>query len=502
MTDRLNLQQFVNLAQPDLGAQVLYATDDFFAEKEGLLKQEPPVFIEDKFTERGKWMDGWESRRRRTPGHDYCIIRICRGRIYGFDVDTSHFTGNYPEHVSIDACDCMSEPDDSTVWEEVVPKSSLEGDSSNVFMVRSEQNWNYLRLNIYPDGGVARLRVYGEVHKVWDLVGEDEETDFASVHNGGVAVACSDMHFGNMWNLLKPGRAINMGDGWETRRRRGEGFDWAIIKLGHPAVVGRIEVDTLHFKGNYPARCAVRGIFAPGASQEYLANNSDHWMTLLPDAALQADKSHEFKKDIKQTGDVTHLKLEIYPDGGVGRFRAFGTKSMSGSRVLVPQPLTAESFEAYGDVIETTDRPSRAINHGYADRYEHLAHLDITDGGRPALSIFRAKPLPMPLRISKMERHPNASQAFIPRGAGRFLIAVAKSSDDFDLNELKVFVTNGQQGVNYARGVWHHFLMVLREEQEFVVIDRSDPDDNTQEIELDSPYPIIDESALEQLEQS
>ena len=502
MSDRQNLLRFINLAQPSLGADVLYATDDFFAEKEGLLKPESPVFIDDKFTERGKWMDGWESRRRRTPGYDHCIIRICRGKIYGIDIDTSHFTGNYPEHASIDACDCELDPDDSTVWKEIVPKSPLKGDSNNVFFVESDQNWSHLRLNIYPDGGVARLRVYGEVHKDWSHIGSEEETDLASMRNGGVAVACSDMHFGDMWNLLKPGRAINMGDGWETARRRDEGYDWAIMQLGHPGRVRRIEVDTLHFKGNYPARCTVRGTFAPGASEEYLTENSDHWKTLLSEADLNADRNHVFEHEINDVGDITHVKLDIFPDGGVGRLRMFGTKSLSFSKALKPELLTAERFKMYGEVIETDGNPFREINHGYADRYENLARLDVTDGGNPALSVFKARPLPMPICITKMERHPNASQAFIPRGNGRFLIAVAKSSEVFNLNDLRVFVTNGRQGINYARGVWHHFLMVLWEEQEFIVIDRSEPDANTQEIELGTPYPIIDELALTRLKRA
>lgn len=501
MDDRRNLLRFVNLAQPSLGAQVLYATDDFFADKERLLRPQTPVFIEDKFTDRGKWMDGWESRRRRTPGHDHCIIRICRGKIFGIDIDTSHFTGNYPEQASIDACDSPHDPDESTDWSEIVPRSPLKGDSANVFFVDYNHNWSHLRLNIYPDGGVARLRVYGEVHHDWSRVGDDVSTDFAAMHNGGVAVACSDMHFGDMWNLIKPGRAINMGDGWETRRRRGEGHDWAIIQLGHPATVRQIEIDTLHFKGNFPARCAVRGTFAPGASEEYLTERFDNWKSLLCNVPLGADRNHTCEKEIKEIGDITHVRLDIYPDGGVGRLRVFGTKSSAFSRALKPELLTADKFRPYGDVIETDSVAFREINHGYADRYEDLASLDVTDGGCPALSVFKARPLPMPICISKMERHPNSSQAFIPRGNGRFLIAVAKPSERFNSEELRVFVTNGRQGVNYARGVWHHFLMVLREEQEFIVIDRSDPDNNTQEIELAKPYPIIDELALTQLEQ-
>ena len=500
MPDRKNLQGFINLAQPRLGAAVLYATDDFFAEKEGLLKPEDPVFIEGKFTERGKWMDGWESRRKREPGHDYCIIRICRGKIYGVDVDTSHFTGNYPEHMSIDVCDSESDPDESTEWTEVVVKSPLQGDSSNIFQVDSDQNWNHVRLNIYPDGGVARLKVYGEVHKDWEHFAVDHIENLISMQNGGVAVACSDMHFGDMWNLISPGKPINMGDGWETRRRRGDGYDWAIIKLGHPGRVSRIEIDTAHFKGNYPARCAVRGTFAPGASVQSLTDSSATWQTLLQETDTKPDYMHSYEIDINGIGDITHVKLDIYPDGGVGRFRTYGIRSASQNHILVPEQLTAEKFKPFGEVIETDNRGSRQINSGYADRYEDLAQLDVSDGGHPALSIFRARPLPTPIQISKMECHPNSSQAFIPRGAGRFLIAVAPPSAEFNSDELRVFVTNGSQGVNYARGVWHHFLMVLEEEQDFIVIDRSNPDANTREIELTSPYPIIDDSALTRLE--
>ena len=501
MTDRQNLLRLINLAQPRLGAQVIHATDEFFAEKERLLYPQDPVFIADKFTDRGKWMDGWESRRRRTPGHDHCIVRICRGRIFGLDIDTTHFTGNYPEEASVDVCDSFEDPDHKTVWHEVVPRSKLEGDSSNVFFVDSVEKWSHLRLNIYPDGGVARLRVYGEVHKDWAIVADDEQIDLAAMENGGVAVACSDMHFGDMWNLLSPGRAANMGDGWETSRRRGDGYDWAIIQLGHPGEVTRLEIDTLHFKGNYPARCAVRGTYASGSAEEYLVENEQHWTTLLPETETNANQNHVFINEIKNIGYITHVKLDIYPDGGVGRLRVIGRKSKLVSKILTPESLTADSFREYGEVIETDNRESRQINQGYADRYENLAELDVSDGGRPALSIFKARPLPFPINIKKMERHPNASQAFIPRGSGRFLVAVARPSDEFDPDELRVFVTNGRQGVNYARGVWHHFLMVLWEEQEFVVIDRSNPDENTQEIELDAPYPIIDELALTQLEQ-
>ena len=499
MTDLQDLERYVNLAQPRLGAEVLFATDDFFAEKEGLLKPQPPVFVVGEFTDRGKWMDGWESRRRRSLGHDYCIIKICRGKIYGVDIDTSYFTGNYPEQAMIEACDTQSDPDDSTVWQELIPKSSLQGDAHNVFDVASTVNWSYLRLNIYPDGGVARLRVYGVVHRDWSNVKKQELVDLAAVRNGGIAVACSDMHYGSMWNLLNPDKADNMGDGWETGRRRGEGHDWVVVQLGHPGLVKKIEVDTLHFKGNYPAMCAVRGIFAPGAQIEHLIDSNTSWRTLLNKATTQADTNHTFSNEINHIEAVSHVKLEIYPDGGVSRLRVFGTISDPHLISLVPEPLTQESFQPYGDVIEIENRSFRKINQSYADRYENLASLDLVEGGTPALSIFKSRPIELPFSITRMEHHPCASQAFVPIGDGKFLIAVAKRSKEFNVNDLRLFVTNGKQGVNYKRGVWHHFLLALDDEQEFIVIDRSNPDENTNEIELESPYPIIDKFALSRI---
>ncbi len=491
------LNKFVNLAQPRLGSKVLSVTDDFFAEKEGLIKPEPPKFIEGKFTDRGKWMDGWESRRRRKPGHDYCVIRICRGVIQGVNIDTSHFTGNFPESAMIEACDCSSIPDESTHWEVIVPQSKLKGDSDNVFLVSSDQNWNHLRLNIYPDGGVARLRVYGEVFRNWEDVAEDEEVDLVALENGGVAMACNDMHFGDMWNILSPEKGLNMGDGWETRRRRGAGKDWVIVGLGHPGRVNRIIVDTSHFKGNYPAEIRILGLMVPGASIDYIVDEGLEWEILLPHSQTYADRIHSFDEEIQDIGYVSHIKLEIIPDGGISRLRVYGNVQTQRSMLLNPEPLTAESFQAFGDVIETKNRSSRTINYGYAERYENLAELDLIDQGQPALSIFKAKPVDFPFSITRMERHPHASQAFIPKRKAKFMVVVAEPSTAFEVKNLRLFVTNGEQGINFRRGVWHHFLLTVDSNQEFVVIDRSNPDDNTEEVELVQPYPIISKITLD-----
>ena len=491
MNANINLTGMVNLAERSLGAEVLSATDDFFAEKENLLNLEDPVFIEGKFTERGKWMDGWESRRRRIPGHDSCVVRICRGVIHAINIETTHFTGNFPEKAMVEACDSDSNPDETTEWTEVLPVSSLKGDSTNLFEISSDGIWSHIRLNIYPDGGVARLRVYGNVHKNWAEVSEDQVIDLAATINGGVALACSDMHFGRMENLLNPGRAANMGDGWETARRRGPGHDWAVIQLGRPGHVQGLELDTLHFKGNYPATCAVQATYAPGATVRMLTDSKFNWQTLIDHVPMKADSNHIFDCSNNTIGLISHVMLEMHPDGGVGRLRVHGTATVEIPTQLKPRPLSADSFKPYGDVVELEGRPSRRINMGHADRFESLAELDLTEGGEPALSVFKARPISLPFHVTCMERHPSSSQLFIPKDDGRFLVLVAEGGGDFNPTKMELFISNGKQGINYHRGVWHHFLMAIEKEQEFVVIDRSNPDENTDEVELNAPYPII-----------
>jgi Allantoicase len=217
--------QYLNLAEERLGSVVLETTDDFFAEKENLIKPGRGIFIPGKFTDDGKWMDGWESRRKRIPGHDWCNVRLgVPGKIRALDIDTNHFTGNFPPFASLEACEITGDPDDSTEWTELLAKSPLLGTSQNLFEVSSDQRWTHVRLHIYPDGGVARLRVYGEPHMDWSTIGADEIIDLSASWHGGLALACNDQHFGHMGNLIAPGRGINMGDGWETRRRRNRGI--------------------------------------------------------------------------------------------------------------------------------------------------------------------------------------------------------------------------------------------------------------------------------------
>ncbi len=316
----------INLASPRLGADVIYATDDFFADKSRLLRVEEPVFIADKYDENGKWMDGWESKRRRVPGNDHCIVRLgAKGVISGVDINTSFFTGNHPPQASIEGALSDSDPDENTLWTEVLPKNDLNADSHNFFEISTEEPYNYLRLTIFPDGGVARLRVYGNPVCEWKRQDPKGLQELSAVVNGGNIVGFNDAHYGDPWVILAPGRGVNMGDGWETRRRREPGNDWIVISLGAPGTVERIELDTAHFKGNYPDRCSVQAALIESPDSENMLTDDCVWAELMGEQKLEMDRIHTFEGDtINKLGPVSHVRLNIYPDGGVSRFRIFG----------------------------------------------------------------------------------------------------------------------------------------------------------------------------------
>lgn len=326
----MDFTELIDLASERLGAAVLFANDEFFAPKENLLKPSAPIFIEDKYTDLGKWMDGWESRRRRTPGFDWCILRLgLPGIVHGVVVDTSFFRGNYPEQCSLEACNVSGQPDiaeltgDKTEWREILPQSDLNGDSQNPFLIEDMERVTHLRFKIYPDGGVARLRVFGEVLPDWDEIKRaGGHVDLAAVENGALVLSCSDMFFGHRHNLIMPGRAINMSDGWETKRRRGPGYDWVIIKLGEVGNIRRVEVDTSWFKGNFPDTCSLEAANANGPAIDDL---SFTWQPLLPQTKLQAHTRHFFADELLNVGLASHVRFNIFPDGGVSRLRIFGT---------------------------------------------------------------------------------------------------------------------------------------------------------------------------------
>jgi allantoicase len=316
----------IDLALESNGGRTLLASDDFFAPKENLLKSGRGVFIKDKYTDHGKWMDGWESKRKRTEGHDWCILRLGKsGVISELDIDTHHFVGNFPSHASVEACAMpeysgLDEITENGEWTEILSKVELNGNSQNKFRISCDPSFTHVRLHIYPDGGVARFRIYGNPDN--SDRNKNKLIDFALGDNGGEMISCSDMHFSHMENLIKSTTGIDMSDGWETKRRRGPGHDWAILKLGSPCAIERVIVDTLHFKGNFPDTSSIEGCYAPEQTNESFLNDKIDWTELLHKSKLTANQESVFI--LNNNLSITHIRFNIYPDGGVSRLRILG----------------------------------------------------------------------------------------------------------------------------------------------------------------------------------
>jgi len=339
MTGLAAFENLVDLASGALGGIALGASDDFFAEAARIVDPEPARFDPERYTERGKWMDGWESRRKRSQGYDYCVLELgAAGTVRGFDIDTSHFVGNHPPFASVEGVRAPAGTPLAALlaleWLPLLPQVRLQPGSRNLFAAEPAPAVSHVRLNAFPDGGVARLRVYGKVEPN-SLAEHDDRSrsevpaglvDLGAVKNGGTAIACSDARFGAMYQLLLPGRARHMGEGWETRRGRppDHRHDWIIVALGRRGTLGVVEVDTHHYKGNFPERCSLEAIDRPGAlATELFAAGG--WQTLLPPTSLAADTRHFFAQQLANVGPLSHVRLNIFPDGGISRLRLWGT---------------------------------------------------------------------------------------------------------------------------------------------------------------------------------
>jgi allantoicase len=356
-----DIADLVDLADERLGGAALFASDDFFAPKENLLKPTKPVFLPHEYTDRGKWMDGWESRRKRVPGHDDCIVRLgLPGRLERVVVDTAFFRGNYPDRCALEGCFVRSDAslatllDPATEWFPLLAESKLRGDSENVFALEGKHAVSHVRLRIYPDGGVARLRLLGTVVPDFRaLGGTGNELDVAALEAGGRVLTCSDMFFGPKHNLILPGRSLTMEGGWETKRRRGPGHDWVIVALTGAARIARVEIDTNHFKGNYPDTASLEGWDARAADVgEVVDWSAVPWVPLLARTKLEAHTRHFFVEELLGAGPFTHLRLAVYPDGGVSRLRVHGVLTDDARRARGLEALEAATPLRARQVLE------------------------------------------------------------------------------------------------------------------------------------------------------
>jgi len=319
------LKGLIDLAQSRLGSKIVYKTDEFFAPAKRIINPWPPVFKEGVFDMHGKWMDGWETRRKRKKAHDYLILKLGKpGKIHKVDIDTSYFNGNQPSKISLEACfDKKKTPNKNSKWVKILNKKSTKPNSHHFFSIKSKSTFTHVKLNIYPDGGVARLRIYGSM-EIKKKFGK-KIINLTSVLNGAIPIACNNEHFGRAENILAPGTGKNMGDGWETRRSRGKNFDWLILKCATEGKISKIQIDTHHFKGNYPDKCSLQATYLKGKIRSNtIVNNSKKWKLLLNKVKLHAHKKHNFQNQLMKNKKVNYIRINIFPDGGISRIRVFG----------------------------------------------------------------------------------------------------------------------------------------------------------------------------------
>jgi len=313
-----------DLASRRVGGSVVGASDELFAERENLINPGPPTYSAHTFGHKGQIYDGWETRRRREAGHDSALIRLgLPGVVSGVVVDTAFFKGNFPPEISVEGCAAEGYPSPGELaaadWMPLVPRAAAAGDTANEFAVHHDRRVTHVRLCMYPDGGVARLRVHGEVVPDPRLLGGGY-LDLAALANGAQVTGCSNMFYSSPSNLISPGLARNMGEGWETARRRDDANDWVEIRLAAPGVARLAELDTSYFVGNAPGWASLQGRDrrSGGDAPGQPASSA----TLLPRTRLQPDTPHRFRLD--PGAEVTDIRLDIYPDGGMARLRLFG----------------------------------------------------------------------------------------------------------------------------------------------------------------------------------
>ncbi|KAF8160795.1 allantoicase [Crassisporium funariophilum] len=539
-----NFSALTELSSVALGGRVVAVSDEFFAEAFHLLLVEPAPSMKGQFGPNGALFNGWETRRH-NPTYDWCIIQLgTSGTISGFDVDTANFNGNEAPAVSIHALydsDLKDPQKDDPRWTEIVPKVDCGPSSRHLFKVPPTPCFNYVKIHMYPDGGIARFRTYGEVVPVHPTDGSS--FDLAHVFAGGRVICVSDQHFGVGPNLLLPGRGINMGDGWETKRSRTKGHqDWAIIQLGAPGWLEQVEIDTNHFCGNFPESCEIHAMYAEHDIEWQTAMpDEQNWNLILPRTKLGPHRQHYFELENVENQIYTHVKVTIHPDGGLKRVRFIGRKAESDSvtsntavtnpnveSMAIPDvspastqssqiitipvvPLTLEAFSSFGQVIQAFNHDTTPegikvtpANGGTANKFHKLSLLNSSypsgSGATTGISIYRCQPLEDVVDgvtvLKTLERHPFTSQAFIPMGSGdrhglpdpgdSYLVVVAHngSDDKPDMQTLKAFLATSAQGISYNANIWHQPMTVLGKSLDLACVETQIGDGNPMDCEI------------------
>lgn len=513
------------LSSVALGGEIIQVSDEFFAEAYHLLLVEPAPSLKGQYGPNGALYSGWETRRH-NPAYDWCIIKLgTTGTIVGFDIDTSHFNGNEAPEVSVDALLSTEENENGlhdAQWTEILPRVPLGPSARHLFTIPESSPYSCVKLNMYPDGGIARFRVYGHISVV-QPADDSELFDLAHIFAGGRVVFTSDQHYGSGSNLILPGRGKDMSDGWETKRSRQKGHkDWVIVRLGAPGRLQTAEIDTANFIGNFPESCELHAI---NATSDIPDSDSTDWVTILSQVKLGPHRRHFFQLEADQESLFTHVKLTIYPDGGVKRLRIIGTRGTykeyavpetvtecasiatpirrkaTIGKVIPALPLTLEAFAAFGQVIQAYDNHAAAppgtkitpANGGTARKFHKLALIKSSypegHSATSGISVYRCNPVKVTdgmVELNVLERHKYTNQAFIPMGAcgfsggetlrepgNKYLVVVALNGDDDkpELSTLRAFIATAAQGIMYNTAVWHQPMTVLERAMDFSCVE-------------------------------
>ncbi|QDS71833.1 Allantoicase [Venturia effusa] len=325
----------VDLLSKPLGSRILSCSDEWFAEASNLTTPTPPIRKPGVFVFAGAWYDGWETRRHNPEEFDWVVLRlgVSSGKVKGIGIDTTHFNGNHAPEIAVQGTFCADEDEEKLKrgfegWETILDKKECGPSQRHAWLLPeyTEKTYTHVRLLMYPDGGIARFRLYGAALPIFPQ-DVNEAFDLAATVNGGIAISCSDQHFGTKANLLLPGRGVDMGDGWETKRTRGEHVDWVIVKLGTKGLIDKIVVDTAHFRGNFPQKVQVFALDWEGSGSPKA--DDEGWVEVLGPQKTGPDVEHVFEgallRGVEGRG-FGFVKLVIIPDGGVKRFRVFGRR--------------------------------------------------------------------------------------------------------------------------------------------------------------------------------
>ncbi|KAG0163875.1 Allantoicase [Apophysomyces sp. BC1015] len=484
-----------DLTSAALGSSVIAVTDEFFGSASNMINPLPPKHFPTGFAE-------LTLLRRR----HLCVIKLgYPGSLSCLDIDTRYFIHNQSPVVAVDATFCPDgdAQDDDVIWTEVLPKVEILPDDHNVFILpQSADVYTHIRINNIPDGGITRFHAFGTISPVWPK-DVSAVSDLASVGSGGRVVHVTDQHYTPGSNLLLPGRGITMNDGWQTARSRApDHADYVIIRLGDRGHILKIEIDTSHFKGNYPSKIMLEATNTDNEIPDSLAD----WTVLLNRTSVGPHGLFYFDTLVTDKA-FSHAKLSIFPDGGLKRVRLWGVRAGAvipslpitlpsvEKTQLIAESLTADAYGPYGDVIEAISSNVTGANQGTAKKYHHVAeivNIFPNGNGYTNMCVFRCSPATqLPFVVKLLERHPYSSQFFVPMTDGNtrgYLVIVALNGKDDkpDMSTMKAFIATSKQGVNYRQGTWHHPMIALENETDFAVLvhESGTPQDDCQEVDV------------------